>query len=403
MATQTRPDLYWDPYDTEIDADPHPIWRRMRDEAPVYRNERYDFWALSRFEDVESAHRDPATYSSARGTVLEMMGPDMHHWGQIIFMDPPEHTVHRSLVSRAFSPKQMAVMEGHVRDLCAEMLDPLVGREHFDYVQDFGAQLPSRVISRLVGVPEADREEQRHHIDDILHIDDDHGMINDTALTARIKLGEYLTTLVQARMAEPADDLISVLCVAEIADESTGEDRRLTETEIVNFTTLLYGAGTETVARLLGNAAVILAEHPDQRAHLAADPALSQNAVEELLRYEAPSPVQGRWTTRDVELHGTTIPKDSKVVLLTASAGRDERTFPDPDRFDIRRDMQQHMSFGYGIHFCLGAALARMEGRIALEETLQRFPTWDVDPDATVRQHTSTVRGYSRVEITPTA
>jgi cytochrome P450 len=398
---QTKTELYWDPFDEELDSAPHAVWRRMRDEAPVYRNDRFDFWALSRFEDVENAHRDTATFSSARGTVLEMMGSDMSGTGQIIFMDPPEHTAMRSLVSRAFTPRQMAKMEGYIRDLCVDLLDPLVGVERFDYVQDFAAQVPSRVISYLVGVPEADREEQRANIDEMFHIEPGVGMVNDVSLNAQIRLYQYLMGLIERRLADPQDDMISILCAAEVTDDD-GRQRRLTPDEICGFGLLLYGAGTETVTRLLGNAAVLLAAHPDQRADLVAHPEVIPNAVEELLRYEAPSAVQGRWTTAPVELHGTTIPAESKVLLITGSAGRDDRAFPDADRFDVRREMKTHASFGYGIHFCVGAHLARLEGRIALEETFKRFGEWDVDPAGVVRQHTSTVRGYSSVVIVPT-
>lgn len=394
MSTTTA-ELYWDPFDTELDANPHPVWRRMRDEAPVYRNERYDFFALSRFADVEAASRDVATFSSAHGTVLELMGPDPMDTGQIIFMDPPEHTIHRSLVSRAFTPRRMGAMEDTVREICAELLDPHVGSKSFDYIQDFSAQLPSRVIARLVGVPEDEREEQRHNIDGIFHIEPGVGMINDHSFASRIRLYEYLEGLVARRLADPTDDLISVIAHSEIDED--GEPRRLTNAEITDFVLLLFSAGTETVMRLLGNAAVLLAEHPDQRSDLVAHPEISGNAVEELLRFEAPSPVQGRWTKRESTFHGTTIPEGSKVLLLTGSAGRDERAYPDPDRFDVRREMKHHVSFGYGIHFCVGAALARLEGRVGLEETLKRFPTWEVD--RAVRQHTSTVRGYSEVHI----
>ena len=392
------PELYWDPLDEELDDHPHEVWRQLRDTRPVYRNDRYDFWALSRFEDVEAAHRDPATFSSAHGTVLDIMGPDLSKTGLIIFMDPPEHTILRALVSRAFTPRRMTEMRNGVREMCAELLDPFVGSGGFDYVQDFAAQLPSRVIARLVGVPDEDREEQRRNIDEIFHIEPGVGMVNDVSLMARIRLHEYLSGLVERRLAGPQHDMISVLAQAEITDEHDVE-RRLTVAEIVDFSLLLFSAGTETVMRLLGNAAVLLAECPDQRAVLQAEPDVIPNAVEELLRYEAPSPVQGRWTTRDVTLHDVTIPAESKVLLLTGSAGRDERVFPDPDRFDVRRPMKHHVSFGYGIHFCVGAALARLEGTVALEETLARFPEWEIAPERVVRQHTSTVRGYSEVGI----
>jgi len=392
------PELYWDPLDEELDDHPHEVWRQLRDTRPVYRNDRYDFWALSRFEDVEAAHRDPATFSSAHGTVLDIMGPDLSKTGLIIFMDPPEHTILRALVSRAFTPRRMTEMRNGVREMCAELLDPFVGSGGFDYVQDFAAQLPSRVIARLVGVPDEDREEQRRNIDEIFHIEPGVGMVNDVSLMARIRLHDYLTGLVERRLTGPQDDMISVLAQAEITDEHDVE-RRLTVAEIVDFSLLLFSAGTETVMRLLGNAAVLLAEFPDQRAVLQAEPDVIPNAVEELLRYEAPSPVQGRWTTCDVTLHDVTIPAESKVLLLTGSAGRDERVFPDPDRFDVRRPMKHHVSFGYGIHFCVGAALARLEGTVALEETLARFPEWEIAPERVVRQHTSTVRGYSEVGI----
>jgi cytochrome P450 len=398
MGTTTE--LYWDPYDTDLDDQPHDVWRQMRDEAPLYRNDRYDFWALSRFEDVEAAHRDPATFSSASGTVLEMMGNDMASTKMIIFQDPPEHTVMRALVSRAFTPRRMAALEDDVRAICAELLDPLVGRDDLDYVQDFAAQLPSRVIARLVGVPEEEREEQRHNIDAIFHIEPGVGMINDVSLNAQLALNAYLSGLVERRMADPQDDLVSVLCAASITDDE-GVERRLTVEEITNFANLLFSAGTETVMRLLGNAAVLLARYPDQRAALVADPDLVPNAIEELLRYEAPSPVQGRTLTRATTLHGETLPAGAKVLLLTGSAGRDEREYPDPDRFDVRRRFRQHVSFGYGIHYCVGANLARVESRIALEETFRRFPTWDLVPGGAVRQHTSTVRGYSSVRIRP--
>ena len=391
-------ELYWDPFDTEIDSAPHAVWRQMRDEQPVYRNDRYDFWALSRFADVELCHRQPGIFSSANGTVLELMGPHMRASGQIIFMDPPEHTSLRSLVSRAFTPRRTIELEDRIRQECVTLLDRVAGQNSFDFVQDFGAQLPSRVISMLVGVPPEDREAQRHNIDQVFHIEPGVGMINDISFGAQIALFEYLSGLVESRRKEPQDDLISDLVAAEIT-EPDGRVRHLDTREVSSFANLLYSAGTETVGRLLGNAAVVLAEFPDQRAALVADPSLIPNAVEELLRFEAPSPVQGRWTTEEVTFHGVTIPADSKVLLLTGSAGRDDRAFPDPDRFDVRRKFPHHVAFGYGIHFCVGAALARIEGRVALEEALKRYPTWEVDPEHVVRQHTSTVRGYSQVHV----
>ncbi|OHV29570.1 cytochrome [Parafrankia soli] len=390
-------DLYWDPFDKEIDVDPHPLWKRMRDEAPVHHNEKFDFYALSRFADVDAAHLDPATYSSKYGTVLELMKPEPWDTGQIIFMDPPTHTLLRVLVSRAFTPRRVGGLEGVIRDLCAELLDPQVGSGGFDFVQDFAAQLPSLVISQLIGVDPADREDVRKMIDGTFYLDPEKGMFNETAMAATAKFHGYLNGQIQERVKNPRDDMMTALTQAEITtDDGT---RRLSLSEATDFTALLVSAGTETVARLLGWACVLLAAHPDQRADLATDPSLLGGAVEETLRYEAPSPVQGRVTTRDVEVHGTEIPAKSKVLLLTGSAGRDDRKYDDPDRYDIRRTFDRHLSLGRGVHFCLGASLARMEGRIALEETLRRFPTWDVDHDNTVRLHTSTVRGYEELPI----
>jgi cytochrome P450 len=396
--TEIDTELRWDPYDEVLDDDPYPMWKRMRDEAPVYRNEELDFWALSRFDDIERAHKDPATYSSAHGTVLETMGPDSTASRMMIFLDPPDHTVLRSLVSRAFTPRRIAGIEGRVREICAELLDPLVGAGQFDLVQDFAAQLPSRVISSLVGVPPQDQERTRLLVDDLFHIEPGVGMVNDVSAAAGLELVVYLSELFEERLRDPRGDLLSALASAEIAGDE-GTKRRLTPDERVEFAFLLYTAGTETVAKLLGNAGVVLGRHPDQLAELVSTPALIPSAIEELLRFEPPSPVNGRCLTSDVEVHGALIPAGSRVLLLTGSAGRDERAFPDPDRFDIHRSMAHHLTFGYGVHFCIGAALARLEGRIALEELLRRFPGWVVDAQGVERAHTSTVRGYRCVAI----
>ena len=391
-------ELYWDPFDTDIDSDPYETWQRMRDDAPLYHNDRYDFFALTRFADVEAAHRDPKTYCSGHGTVLELMSEATYPGGQMIFLDPPDHTKLRALVSRAFTPRRVDALEDRIRVLSADFLDRLAGRDSFDYVQDFAVYLPSMVISSLLGVPLGDQEMLRKLIDQVFHIEPGVGMINDVSFGAQIEINTYIRAQLEEVLAHPRDDMLTDLSVAEITDDD-GVTRRLTIAEGADFANLLISAGTETVARLLGWASVVLAEHPDQRAELAADASLIPNAVEELLRYEAPSPVQGRWTTREVELHDQTVPEGSKVLLLTGAAGRDERAYPGADRFDIHRNLDLHMSFGYGIHFCLGAALARMEGRIALEETLRRFPEWEVDHEHTVRLHTSTVRGYAQVPI----
>lgn len=389
---------YYDPYDYEIDADPHPTWKRLRDEAPVYYNEKYDFYALSRFADVMQASLEARTFSSAYGTVLELMSEEPGDSPLMIFLDAPKHDQLRKLVSRAFSPRRIGTLEESIRQVARGYLDPLVGSGGFDYLQDFGAKLPVMVISTLLGVPEEDREQVREWTDALLHREEDQP--EGSAVHAEVsgKLWGYFARYVEDRRATPRDDMISDLMLAEI-ELPDGGKRRLDNQELLAFIGLLSAAGNETVARFLGWTATLLDRHPDQRAMLATRPRAIPNAVEEILRYEAPSPVQGRRATRAVELHGTVIPDRAKVLLLTASAGRDEREYPDADRFDVTRKLDRHVSLGYGTHFCLGASLARLEARIAIEETLARFPRWAVDWDRTEWVHTSTVRGYHRVPI----
>jgi cytochrome P450 len=399
MTTTEAESLAWDPLNEKYKADPHSVWKRLRDERPLYYNEDLDFYAVSRFADVDAFSRDPKTFCSSHGTVMEMITADPAEIEMMIFMDPPEHTRYRRLVSKAFTPRRMALLEADIRALCARLLNELVGQSTFDYVQDFGAKVPAYVIASLLGVPPEDRDMFRGWIDESFHLDPVQGMYNDVSFAAMGKLQEYATAQLTERQSKPRDDMLTDLLNGEIVDDD-GELRRLTLEQAGNFALLIGNAGTETVARLLGWAALTLDHNPDQRAELAADPSLIPNAIEELLRYEAPSPVQSRWCTADHEVHGQTIPAHSKVVMITGSAGRDERAFPDADRFDIHRKIDHHVSFGYGIHFCLGAALARTEARIALEETFKRFPEWSVDMAGAVPLYTSTVRGYTKLPIT---
>jgi cytochrome P450 len=392
-------EIYWDPYDSELDKNPHAVWRRLRDECPVYRNDQHDFWALSRFADVQAASNNTKTFSSSRGTILEYMGTDFGDMEVLIFMDPPAHTALRALISRAFTPRRTSEMEDRIRAICGKLLDPHVGSAGFDYVTDFAQQLPSMVISSMLGVPESENEEVRRKIDEIFHIDPQAGMINEVSIMARLWVKDYILNALEERRKHPKDDLFTALTQAELTDER-GVTRKLTDEVAADFGGLLVTAGTETVARLLGWAAVTFPTHRDQLRLIAEDHSRIPGAVEELLRYEAPSPVQARWTFNEVELHGSVIPAESKVLLLTGSAGRDERQYPDADKFDITRDPKQHVSLGIGAHYCLGAALARLEGRIALQETVRRFPEWDADMSAAAQVHTSTVRGWSSVPIT---
>ena len=391
-------DLYWDPIDPALRVDPYPLWKRLRDEAPVYYNERYKFWALSRFQDIEMAHKDPETFSSSHGTTLEMMTAEPMDTGMIIWLDPPKHTTLRRLVSRAFTSRRVGMLEDRIREVCAGLLDAQVGRGGFDYVQDFSAIVPPTIISSLLGVPASDQERMRRVIDDIFHIEEGVGMINPTSMDAMATLNEYLSGQFEDRRAHPADDMFTDLVQAEVIDDE-GVPRRLTDGELMEFGTVIFVAGTETVARHLGWVADVLEAYPEQRAELARDFSLIPNAIEEILRYEPPSPVNARWTTRDVSVDGVTVPEGSRVILITGSAGRDERKYPHPDVLDIHRTVDLHLTFGYGIHFCLGAALARMEGRIGLEETLKRWPEWKVDREHAVPLFTSTVRGYLNLPV----
>jgi cytochrome P450 len=388
----------WDPFDAEIDVAPYDVWRELRDRAPVYRNEQYGFWALSRHADVEWAHRQPSLLSSNHGITLEQMSPTpMSSSGMMIMQDPPEHTHLRSLVNRAFTPRRVAALEDYIRGYSRELLAAWQPGEPFDYVEQFAGPLPAMVIAELLSTPPADRVQVRHLIDEVFHIEPGVGMINDRSLTAMISLHGYFADLLRERAADPGDDMLSALTQAEI--ELDGTTRRMTVDECADFAVLLISAGTETVAKLLGWASLLLGEHQDEQRILIDDPGVIPNAIEELLRYEAPSPVQGRWATNEITLHDVTIPADSKVLLLTGSAGRDERKYTDPDRFDVIRHFDNHVSFGFGIHFCLGAALARLEGRVALEETLRHAPGFTSDRAAAVQWHTSTVRGWASVPV----
>jgi cytochrome P450 len=390
--------LYWDPITPALRDDPYPLWRRLRDEAPVYHNERLDFFALSRFHDIERAHKDHETFSSSHGTTLETMSPGPVDTGMIIYLDPPKHSILRKLVARAFTTRRVSMIEARIRELCATLLDAQVGSGGFDYVQDFSAKLPPLVISSLLGVPEGEQEELRRIVDDVFHIEEGVGMANEVSFKGIVTLGQRLTEHFAERRTNPRDDVFTDLVHAEITDEH-GNQRGLTDGELADFGILIFSAGSETVARHLGWAISVLDEYPAQRAELAGDSALVPNAVEEILRFEPPSPVNARWTTRELTLHDETIPANSRVILITGSAGRDERKYANPDVLDIRRAVDLHLTFGYGIHFCLGAALARMEGRIGLEETLKRWPDWKVDRANVVPLYTSTVRGPLKLPI----
>ena len=396
--------IYYDPYDFEIDADPHPVWRRMRDEAPLYRNDKHDFWALSRFDDVEAGLLDWRNYSSARGSVLEIIkGGIQMPPGMFIFEDPPIHDVHRGVLARAFTPRRMAAIEPQVRAFCARSLDPLVGSGGFDFIADLGSQMPMRVIGMLLGIPEADQEALRDNLDASLRLEEGQLPDLDSRRAAQVSAsGAFGTSnfpeYIAWRRKHPSDDLMTELLGAAFVD-AAGVERSFRDDELVSLIGLLAGAGNETTTRLIGWTGFLLDRFPEQRRLLAADRSLVPNAIEEILRFEAPSPVQARSVMHDVVHHGTRVPGGSILLLLNGSANRDERRFENPDQLDVRRKIDHHLSFGYGVHFCLGAALARIEGRVALEEVMKRWPDWQVDHDRAVMARTSTVRGWERLPV----
>jgi cytochrome P450 len=392
-------DLRWDPFDRALHKDPYGVWKRLRDEAPVYHNDEYGFYALSRFADVMEASLDPETFSSEHGVTLDAITAEP--WASpkpMIMMDPPDHTAMRKMVNRTFFRSTVAKLEDRVRVLCRGYLDAFVGAGGFDYVRDFSMKLPVMVISSLLGFPEEDHDQLREWSDSQIHREDGSPELSESGQADNARLLNYYLEQVLKRRANPADDIISDLMTSDLAQPGR-ETRRLDDGELLMFIGLISVAGNETVARLLGWAALTLARYPQERNKLVDNPELIGNAIEELLRYDAPSPVQGRYTTRDVTYHGTLIPAGSRTALLTGSAGRDERQYENADVFDVERTGIRHISFGHGSHFCLGAALARLEARIALEETLARFPTWDVDEAAVDYVHTNSVRGPASVPI----
>ena len=397
MTTQAAGDVYYDPYDVAINADPYPTFRRLRDEAPIYHNARYDVWALSRHADVEAGLVDWQTFSNCRGDILEIIqaGVELPP-GVVMFEDPPPHTMHRGLMSRVFTPRRMAALENQVREFCVRCLDPLVGTDRFDIVAELVAVMPMRVIGMLLGIPESDQTAVRDKADAILRTDAGRPMqIRQDAIAN----GQIFAEYIEWRASHPSDDLMTVLLNAEFEDEE-GTTRRLTRPEVLTYTQVLAGAGNETTGRLIGWLAKVLAEHPDQRRDLVEDRTLIPQAVDETLRFEPTGPHLARYVARDVEYYGTTVPEGSAMLLLVGSANRDERRYDRPDQFDIHRTDGQHLTFGYGLHFCLGASLARLEGRVALDELLTRFPEWDVDYDNITLSSTSTVRGWESMPIT---
>ena len=383
--------LRYDHYDPSIGADPHPIFRRLRDEAPLYYNSDRDFYALSRYTDVEQGLVDRDTYISGRGVTLEFIQSNVQiPPGSVIFEDPPSHTIHRSLLSRLFTPKTVAALEPEIRRFCAQTADSLIGAGGFDFIADIGMTVPMRVIGMLLGIPWDDQEAVRDYFAAASERgveEDSHGLLSS----------ELFADYLDWRIDHPSDDVMTELMYVEFDDES-GARRTLTRQELLTYINILAAAGNETTGRLIGWTGKLLSDHSDQRRALAADLTLVPNAIEEILRFEPPALQTCRYVARDVEVHGQLVREGSSMLLLLASANRDERHYEDPDRFDIHR-RAAHLSFAFGPHFCLGAAIARLEGRIVLEEILKRFPDWEVDEDRAKLAVSPAFRGWEALPV----
>jgi len=389
--------VYYDPYDVGITADPYPTYARLREEAPIYYNDRYDFWALSRHTDVERALSNWEVFSNQRSDILELMKSDFDMpKGVMMFEDPPVHTMLRGLMSRVFTPRRMAEIEDQIRRFCIRCLDPLVGSDGFDIIAALASMMPMRVIGMLMGIPEDQQISVRDANDANLRTKPGAPM---KVLTAdAIADGSIYADYVDWRAKNPSDDLMTALLNVEFEDEN-GVTRKLTRKEVLHYTQVVAGAGNETTGRLIGWLAKVLAEHPDQRREVEEDRSLLLRAVDETLRFEPTGPHVARYMARDFECYGTTVPAGSAMLLLFGAANRDPRRYQDPDNFNIHRDNISHLTFGKGLHYCLGANLARLEGRVALDELLNRFPEWDIDYDSMQLAPTSTVRGWERLRL----
>ena len=395
----TKPNLVFHPCSQDYFDNPYDVYARMREEAPLYYDEAEDFYALTRHEDVAAAFKDHESFSSARGCDLGMVRSPEDPPKSIIFMDPPDHRHMRSLLNKAFTPRSIQAQKDTVVELVKHYLDE-ADPENFDVVQDFSGPFPVEVITRMAGVPEDFRQQVRHWIDKSLHRKPGQIDLDDDNMQANIDSGIYYYGLVQERRQNPQDDMISRLIAAEIPGPD-GEMRSLDDIEITGFTTLLGGAGAETVTKLVGSAMVVFAKHPDQWQKLLDDRSKIPAAVEELLRYVGPVQYNVRYTLREVTVPSGTIPAGKPVFLMGASANRDPDAFTDGETFDIDRDrlQAQNLGLGYGIHSCLGAALARMESAIALEHLLDFMPRYEVDVDGLRRVNMQNVAGFSHVPV----
>jgi cytochrome P450 len=387
------PTTDWDPWNIEVYDDPYATYQQLLDDAPLYHNERHDFYVISRYADVERMLHDQATFIASKGTILDVLMNENASFppGLFSFEDPPFHTFHRAQLSRVFTPRAISRIDDDVRDFCARTLDALAGHDHFDMMAGFAREVPMRVMGLLLGIPEADQPVLRDYFLKNLHRD-----MSKPADNAY--LYEAFTAYIDWREEHPSDDLMTQLLLTEFEDQ-TGATRRLTREELLTYVNLIGAAGNDTTGLLIGWIAKLLGDHPDQRRAVVQDPSLIPNAVEEVIRFEPPPYAFGRYVAEDADFHGQTVPKGSKLVCIPGAANRDERHFgPDAARFDVHRKAERHLSFGYGPHFCLGANLARLEGRIALEELVRRMPDWQITDGARLVRGGPT-RGYEHLPV----
>ncbi|MFI2234098.1 cytochrome P450 [Nocardia testacea] len=397
MTAASLEPVTFDPYDYVFHEDPYPIYARLRAEAPLYYNADLDFYALSRHADVTAGFRNAAALSNANGVSLDpaAWGPHAHKTMSFLAMDDPRHMRMRKLVFKGFTPKRVADMETRIRELTLEYLEPALERGEFDWIQNFAGKLPMDVISELMGVPAADRDEIRHMADMVMHREDGVTDVPDSAIEASLNLVVYYSEMVARRRENPTDDLTSALLGAEIDGD------RLTDDEIIGFMFLMVVAGNETTTKLLGNALYWAGRNPAEYAKVAADPERVPDWVEETLRYDTSSQIVARTATEDLEYHGRIVPAGSKVLLLIGSANRDAEVFDNADSYDLDRAQKGNLaSFGAGVHFCLGAHLARLEATVALREFAARVQSYRVREDDFVRVHSSNVRGFAKLPIT---
>lgn len=404
MSALTEP-LVFDPYDYAFQEDPYPVYARLRAEEPLHHDARHDLWVLTRHADVQHAVRTEGVYSNAMGVSLDRSawGPHAHRTMSFLAMDPPRQTRLRSLVSTGFTPRRVRALEPRIRALTEQHLDRAMARGTFDWMADFAGRLPMDVISELMGVPEADRDEIRRLADLVVHREEGVHDVPPAGVEAALTLVGYYADMLVERRRCPTEDLTSALLAARLVERPEGD--RMTDEEIIAFLFLMVVAGNETTTKLLGNAVFHLARHPEQLAEVFADPALIEPWIEETLRFDNSTQMLARHLLADVELHGAVAPAGSKLLIVLGSANRDERVFTDPDRYDVHRDraeLGRLVSFGGGRHFCLGASLARLEARVALGELVRRARDLRVHHDEAVRVHSTNVRGFARLPVTVT-